>query len=186
MSNKSALRRLSKRFPPPPELKALIENLKEEPDGVAATIGAAIIESAVERVLIRHLKSQGTETISLLFENRGPLSDFHSKIVVGAAFGLLPESVVDDLQRIRVIRNTFAHARMKLTFNTKEIVRELQGSNLLNLIRKSLQPVSGGANVFKNDNKAIFGLLITLVFSILESRQQELGGDPMQWDLTGR
>ena len=75
---------------------------------------------------------------------------------------------------------------MKLTFNTKEIVRELQGSNLLNLIRKSLQPVSGGANVFKNDNKAIFGLLITLVFSILESRQQELGGDPMQWDLTGR
>jgi hypothetical protein len=56
-----------------------------------------------------------------LFEERGPLSDFASKIQVGYAMGLFGPKTKQDLGLIREIRNAFAHSLALISFDTKEI-----------------------------------------------------------------
>jgi len=69
-----------------------------------------------------------------LFENRGPLSDFNSKILVAEAFGLLTRPLANELHVLRAIRNTFAHAKMSLSFDLEPIVSELRKLKLLTSI----------------------------------------------------
>ena len=76
MSNREALRKLSSKVPPKPEIERIINGLRDEPDLAAAITGAAIAEAALERLLISKFKSRNGNLIGQLFKNRGPLMDF--------------------------------------------------------------------------------------------------------------
>ncbi|MHA6724259.1 hypothetical protein [Sphingomonas sp. RS2018] len=99
--------------------------LHKENDRTAAIVGASMVESALEGLMTSALKSRSTDIAEKLFENRGPLSDFHSKIVVAQAFAIITDRMADDLQRIRKIRNCFAHARLLIDFENPLIAREV-------------------------------------------------------------
>src|SRR5687768_1848430 len=110
MSVRDALRKLSRTFPAPPEIKEILEALDKEPDRSAAIIAASLIEGALERLIARYLVHSYPELLGQLFTNRGPVSDFHSKIVVATAFGVISRNMGEELHMVKAIRNAFAHS----------------------------------------------------------------------------
>ncbi len=99
MSKRDPLKQLIKKFPAPEDLRKIIEGLAEESDRSAAIVAASILEGLLERVIIHRLKNKDTNLIGQLFSNRGPLSDFHSKILIASAFGIIGRNAVLDMAR---------------------------------------------------------------------------------------
>jgi len=64
-----------------------------------------------------------TETeLGGLFDRDGPLSSFSGQIKVGYAMGIYDAAIRRDLDRMREIRNTFAHSIHPLKFTTPAIM----------------------------------------------------------------
>lgn len=108
MSKRDALRALSKKFPTPQEVKSILDDLRNEPDRVVAIVAAALSEFFLERAIISHLKSKEPSLVGELFNNRGPMAEFHSKILIAQAFGVISANHAKEYHRIKVIRNVFA------------------------------------------------------------------------------
>jgi hypothetical protein len=52
----------------------------------------------------------------------GPLESFGQRITIGRALGIYGEHTEYNLDLLRLIRNSFAHAHVPITFETREIV----------------------------------------------------------------
>lgn len=177
MSNRDALRRLSKKFPAPPELLAALEALSNEPDLTVAVMGTALLETGLERLIVVQLQTNRKDLPGRLFENRGPLSDFNSKILVAEAFGIINSQIADELQIIRHIRNTFAHARMPVTFATPEIAKEVDQFGMLNVMKGVEENFEDGTKPFSAiPKKRAFLLIIQLLFYMIDGAHFKITG----------
>lgn len=97
-----------------------IEILKGS-DRVAAIMGAALVENALRRAIKASLHDPGDES-ALFYDQGAPFGTFHARIVAGKGLGLYGEEIAADLDRIRDIRNQFAHALLSLDFSNPHIV----------------------------------------------------------------
>jgi DNA-binding MltR family transcriptional regulator len=131
---KNALRELSRKIPSPPEIKKIMNDLLDRDDLNTAITAVSIVEAHLEKLIVSRLHRSDKDFTNRLFENRGPLSDFNSKILVAEAFGLLTRPLADELHVIRAIRNAFAHAKMTLTFDIEPVESEVRKLKLLTTI----------------------------------------------------
>jgi hypothetical protein len=116
--NLQAFRRAGVR---PIDTKALVsEMVAEKNDRGAVLIGGALVELALRRLVQSRFALPPTETESL-FENDAPLSAFHNLARIGYAMGLFDSQIKQDLDRVREIRNLFAHSLHPISFDTPEI-----------------------------------------------------------------
>jgi hypothetical protein len=76
------------------------------------------------------LKTKNANLLGRLFSARGPLADFESKILIGQAFGILTSNLANELHCIRAIRNTFAHAKVPITFDHELLDREMKALHI--------------------------------------------------------
>jgi hypothetical protein len=120
------LRKLSSIFPAPPEIEKIMAELRGQNDISVAIVASAITEAALEKLIRAKLKSKSAALMGRIFLNRGPLSDFDSKILVAQAFEILTTNLAEELHSIRAIRNTFAHAKIPVTFDHELLYREMQ------------------------------------------------------------
>jgi hypothetical protein len=189
MSNREALRKLSRKFPAPPEIAQTLEALSHEPDRSAAIVGAGLLETALERLIIKSLKHSTPRLIGELFENRGPLSDFRSKIIAACAFGVISPNQAQEFHSIRFIRNAFAHSRMNVSFATKEIAKEMDSSIMIDAMDRA-GPI-GSTNPDRAKTISIprfkempakqrFLLVVRIMFIMLDHDQRKLGGAPLE------
>lgn len=176
-SNRNSLRSLSRQFPGAGEVKSIINDLRKENDRTVAIVGASLVESALEHMLIASFKSKHSDLLPRLFENRGPLSDFNSKILVAQAFGVVAESQAEEMQRIRHIRNAFAHARVPITFDTTEVHKEVQDFIMLMAMR-SVEPKlpSHAKKIEDMPNKSAYLLMCNLILIMFDHMHRALGG----------
>ena len=93
---------------------------------VAAILGQALVEIELDTLLRARFVRQDDDTWELLTDITGPLSSFYAKITAGYAFGTFDPVVRDGLHKIRLIRNAFAHSKVRLDFSNPLILRELQ------------------------------------------------------------
>src|SRR5205085_834805 len=100
-----ALRGLIRKFPPPDDVKVILDGLFDEADRSAALVGASLLESALERLLTLNLKVKTPDIRNQLFQVRGPLGDFSAKITVGVGVGFISEAIGIELNIVRTIRN---------------------------------------------------------------------------------
>jgi hypothetical protein len=131
---KNPLRELSRHLPSPPEIKKIMDGLIEQDDLHVAITAVSIIEAHLEKLIITRLHSADKDFLNRLFENRGPLSDFNSKILIAQAFGLVTRPLAEELHVMRTIRNTFAHAKMPLSFDMQPIESVVRSLKLLTSI----------------------------------------------------
>lgn len=75
----------------------------------AAIVAAAFVENNLALAIMARLRRLDAAEQEHLFENRGTISDFASKIDLGFALNIYGPLVRDDLDCIRQIRNRFAH-----------------------------------------------------------------------------
>jgi hypothetical protein len=92
-------------------------------DHAVAMMGAGLIETALEVAILSRLIPMNDEDRARLFsyDHRGPLCDLSARIRMGLAMGLYGSHTFDDLQKIRQVRNAFAHSLWYITFSTPEV-----------------------------------------------------------------
>ncbi|HEV7909510.1 MAG TPA: hypothetical protein VGP28_00080 [Methylocella sp.] len=178
MSKRDALRALSRKFPAPQEVKSILEGLRDEPDRVVAIVGSAIAESFLERAIVSRLRYQGPELIGQLFNNRGPMADFHSKILIAQAFGVVMPPQASEFHRIKVIRNVFAHASLHITFETDEIAKEVDDFIMHKAMKKQMdiEFEKHGMDIPELSRKSTFLLMVQLSCIVIDHEQKEITG----------
>jgi mannitol operon repressor len=107
----------------PEDLKYFSGFLKEfqsETDRGAALVGAALIDTRLERLLCSHLAVADIAK-DLVVGNNAPLGTFSARIKMSYALGLITELEFAEVEIIRKIRNEFAHALHGLTFENQKL-----------------------------------------------------------------
>jgi len=117
---------LSRKLPAPREIKQIMDGLRNKDDLHTAIIAVSIVEAALEKLIVTRTKKREKEFLDRLFQNKGPLSDFNSKILVAEAFGFLTGPLAAELHVMRAIRNAFAHAKIHISFADPPVSAEVR------------------------------------------------------------
>lgn len=92
-------------------------------DRAIVLITGAVLDQALEAAILQKLPGIKKGNEAYVFSDDGaPLRDFDSKIRVGFGLGIYGEGARSDLSLIRSIRNTFAHSRLQLSFESQEVI----------------------------------------------------------------
>ena len=106
-------------LPTPYYVKAL-EEINGQSDRGAAIAGTAYLDLLLRRAL-ETLMRPLPELQNRLFENRGGLSDFSTRIDAAFAFKLIGPTAHVDLRALRDVRNAFAHSADTFGFDREDI-----------------------------------------------------------------
>jgi hypothetical protein len=123
------LRAISRRDPDPgDEIVSLSEAMHTgESDRGCVLISGSLAENCLQQI-IRVRATQLTDNkLEELFGFEAPLGTFSAKIKVAYAFSMIDADIRSDLDRIREIRNAFAHSRVLLSFKTPCVERACAG-----------------------------------------------------------
>lgn len=91
-------------------------------DRANALVALAVLDQALQLALEKALPRKDAKIEMELFEGDGaPLRDISSKIKIAYALSIIGDETKKDLNRLRLVRNVFAHSPKKLTFETSEI-----------------------------------------------------------------
>jgi hypothetical protein len=171
-SRRDPLRELTRKVLGLHEVHLTLESQKN--DRSIAIVGAATIETALERTMIKRLPHMTPALEGRLFKNRGPLVDFDSKILVATAIGLIPEFAANLFNSIRVVRNVFGHSMVDVSFGTKEIADEIERYILpftiktMKYLRRKPVRKDGWPNT-----KTAFHIATVLIVALLEDSEAE-------------
>jgi len=83
---------------------------------------AAILDVQLERALKRGMQPLSKGLYERLFDSFRPLSTFSSKIIMAYALGIVSVEIFEELEKIRRIRNAFAHSSEILNFSSPQII----------------------------------------------------------------
>src|SRR4051794_40655131 len=98
----------------------LAESMLQNERGAAIT-GAALLEHLLARAIEAKWPPISNGIRADIFEKDGPLATFSAKILVGYAMGLYGPDLKSDLDRVRRVRNLFAHTMHPVTFKTERV-----------------------------------------------------------------
>lgn len=101
------------------EMDHFLDEFQTESDRAAAVLGAALLDDLTSELLSRCLLS-GELAKKLLGINQ-PLGAFGARITAARAIGLISDDEFRDLNRVREIRNKFAHRLHGLDFESPQI-----------------------------------------------------------------
>lgn len=115
------------------ELNNFLDTLKNVSDHSCAILAGSKIDSllgsAIESRVLPPRPNKKSKKDDPLLENFGPLGSFSSKIEMAFRLGLITYQHANALDKLRKIRNDFAHETDRLTFDespTKEHVLEFK------------------------------------------------------------
>jgi len=101
------------------ELVKIITNLKAMPDRGVALVGSGIVERSLEYAIAQKMRKMGKKRYNAIFQ--GPLRGFSQKIQVGYGLSVFVHKGAKELEKIRKIRNAFAHTVHDINFTTPRI-----------------------------------------------------------------
>jgi DNA-binding MltR family transcriptional regulator len=120
------LKKLAKRIPDERFVRGILRTLQNRhtvSDYPVAIVGSSMIERALRiAILSRFIPLQADEENKLFeFDQKGPIADLAMRIRIARALGLFGTNTFQDLEKIRHIRNLFAHSPDIITFAEKDI-----------------------------------------------------------------
>jgi hypothetical protein len=163
MSNREALRKLSRKLPTPPEIEKIMERLRHADDLTVAITASAIAEAILEQLLTKKFRYKPAQLIGQLFQNRGPLMDFHSKILISHAFCVITPTMAEELHSLKSIRNVFAHAKIPITFDHELIDREVKSFQMLGAIQGVDKDAASKMNLTNKEWFLVFTRIILVM-----------------------
>jgi hypothetical protein len=128
----SRLKKLAKQIPDDAEFLRTLLTWQAHNDHAAdraiAIVGAAFVEYALKIAILSRLRPLKKAEVVELFEGESaPLRSFSGRIRLGHAMGIFGQVTRNDLERMRAVRNSFAHASGVLSFDTPEIADLCKG-----------------------------------------------------------
>jgi len=105
-------------------------------DRARVIFASALLEQSLRTAIYSHLPELKPTDADEIFEGEsGPLSTFSARIKMAHALGVFGPKSKKDLERIKAIRNTFAHSRVVVHFSTAAVAEECIKFNALEMIR---------------------------------------------------
>lgn len=102
-------------------LRASVEDLTKRSHSGGVIALTSLMDVWLERVLKKALVPMSKKMHKRLFDSYRPLNTFAAKIIVTYAIGAISLETYEELERIRNIRNIFAHGTEILTFDNNEL-----------------------------------------------------------------
>jgi hypothetical protein len=125
------------------EQSALLEAVAATTSPIStAILGAVLVEHELDSALRKRFRITDDKTWEEMVDERGILSSFSRKIMVGYAVRLYGAELRDNLNIIRAIRNAFAHSRRLINFDHPLVVREFQRLKIPKRQRKAWRKLS--------------------------------------------
>ncbi len=120
---RASIKEITNKRPAEHQICDAIDRLANQSDLSAAVVSCALVEHSLQLALLTYfIPMNGDEQMRLFDGNgTGALADFSAKIAIGYALGIYDDAIRDDLNIIKSIRNSFAHATEDLKFSTQEI-----------------------------------------------------------------
>lgn len=110
------------------ETEAIIEAMDaSETDRGCALIGSSIAERALKQIIELHAHNVPKNKLDELFGGEAPLANFSARITIAYAFGMIDGNIRSDFDRVREIRNAFAHSMIHVTFKTPAVAHACAG-----------------------------------------------------------
>jgi DNA-binding MltR family transcriptional regulator len=169
----SALKKLLKAKPTADDVKRALKEL--DTDGPRGTIvlGHALIEDAMRSAIAFHMRTLGEEEYNQLFRGTSPLSSMSAMTRVAFAFKIIGTKVRDDLDRLRELRNAFAHAQVILTFESEPVLAQLKHFECLKTLDASERDKMDGRRLFR----AIIRLYLVYLLSKINPALTRVTGE---------
>ncbi len=104
--------------------------LTKESDRGCALLAVAYLDSLLEKVL-RKILCGSNNHLDSLFDFNGPLGTFSGKILLTYSLGFFSKHHLDDIQKIRKIRNEFGHSTNIISFDDPKIAELTNGLKLV-------------------------------------------------------
>jgi DNA-binding MltR family transcriptional regulator len=149
--------------------KGFYEELQNESARGAVMIAGAVLDAQLRKLLSKSFIDDPKIVDELLgTEDKPdrPLSSFSSRIKAAYCLGLISQSMYYDLERIRRIRNKFAHKMHGYTFDEPEIVSWCKSLKLAKMITDAIPD-------FPNTHRNMFLLGVTQLTSRLALKTVE-------------
>jgi hypothetical protein len=145
----SALKKLLKAKPTPDDVKRALKELDTDGPRGTVVLGHALIEDAMRSAIAFQARPLEEEEYNQLFRWIGPLSSMSAMTRVAHAFKIIGTKTRDDLDRLRELRNAFAHAQVILTFESEAVLTELMLFECLKKLAASELTKMDGRRLFK-------------------------------------
>jgi len=129
----------------------IIAEIEDQTDRAAALVAFAFLEDRLTETLIAKMKNRDSEIVSRMFKGIGPLGTFAAKNDLAFSLGLYPKSVHRELITIKDIRNKFAHAAERVTFESQAIKALCMNLSLPPTYQKSQISVAALKRLFDDD-----------------------------------
>jgi DNA-binding MltR family transcriptional regulator len=155
-----------------------LKELDGESDRGLVLVSAAMLEENLElllRSVMRADKKTANEVLPDLFRSDGPLGSFAGKTKVAYAMALIDQLMYRDLNRIRAIRNEFAHSYAEAKLTTEGVadrIMELESGKMFEELFSKESDVyfqldeKGKRSIVVNDKKRRL-LIATIVLSAI-------------------
>jgi len=129
------------------ELESLYRILVAESDLGAVLAGAAFLDEGLA-TLISAALVPGPDRYKELFSGERPLGSFSAKIRMAFWLGLIGPETLADLDRIRTIRNDFAHSWKSCSFDDQSVKDKCAAFRVLPVVNSYMKPLPTGREAF--------------------------------------
>jgi len=122
-------------------------------------LAVADTDQMLEKLILAYMPGLSDSGAERLFEYRGPLGSLTNKATFAHVLGLIGDPTYEDLKVINKLRNTFAHPRGFLHFNSPDVVK---------VFKLSVGGSAGG------DTKALFDEAVSRAVRAISAKIEEL------------
>ena len=108
------------------EIPRFVAEMQGMHDRAVGVLAATLVEDALEHLMLARMTKLTRDEYQALFQGTSPLSTFSARIRVSRAFKVIGKAQMLDMALIKDIRNVFAHSRLPISFQTREISERVQ------------------------------------------------------------
>jgi DNA-binding MltR family transcriptional regulator len=100
-----------------------LAKLRKGGDTGRALSAAALVDTALAEAIKLKMVKLSKDIEDRIFGGTGPLSNFSSKIDIAYSLRIIDSQMRNELHKVRVVRNKFAHTMGDFNFETPDIVK---------------------------------------------------------------
>jgi hypothetical protein len=121
-----------------PDIMQILTELSTDGARGAVVLGVSLAEGQLKRLLLAQMRAAlKKEEEDHLFGPIAPLSSFSSQIKLAYALEVIGPVTRADLDRLRELRNAFAHSRHVISFETPEVIQAISEFHCLKTVPKA-------------------------------------------------
>jgi DNA-binding MltR family transcriptional regulator len=120
----------------------LLDEIESGSSRTAVILAAAWIDDLLRAAIVFNFISMSRSDEEYIFTGNGPLATLSSRIRIARAMGIISQKLRSDLDKLRKLRNDYAHSVRDLNLGDEDQGRIIRGLNAVSDTRNDNKPSS--------------------------------------------